>query len=34
VGGPFSALLKALVAVTGVRIPTDARNLAEMLKRS
>ena len=34
VGGPFSAMLKALVAVTGVRIPTDARNLAEMLRRA
>ncbi len=34
VGGPFSAMIKALVAVTGVRIPTDARNLAEMLKRA
>jgi hypothetical protein len=34
VGGPFAAMLKALVAVTGVRIPTDARNLAEMLRRT
>jgi hypothetical protein len=34
VGGPFAAMLKALVAVTGVRIPTDARNLAEMLRRA
>ncbi len=34
VSGPFTALLKALVQVTGVRIPTDARNLAELLKRA
>jgi hypothetical protein len=34
VGGPFAVMLKALVAVTGVRIPTDARNLAELLKRA
>lgn len=34
VGGPFAAMLKALVAVTGVRIPTDARNLADMLRRT
>ncbi len=33
-GGPFAAMLKALVAVTGVLIPTDARNLAEMLGRT
>jgi len=34
VGGPFAAMLKALVSITGVRIPTDARNLAELLKRA
>ena len=33
VGGPFAAMLKALVEVTGVRIPTDARNLALLLKQ-
>ncbi len=34
VSGPFIAMLKALVAVTGVRIPTDARNLAQLLKQA
>jgi len=34
VGGPFAAMLRALVEVTGVRIPTDPRNLAELLKRT
>lgn len=33
VSGPFIAMLKALVAVTGVRIPTDARSLAVLLKQ-
>jgi hypothetical protein len=34
VGGPFAAMLKALVMATGIRIPTDARNLAEILRRA
>lgn len=34
VGGPFTAMLKALVMATGIRIPTDARNLAEILRRA
>jgi hypothetical protein len=32
VGGPFVAMLKALVEITGVRIPTDPHNLAALLK--
>jgi hypothetical protein len=34
VGGPFTAMLKALAMATGIRIPTDARNLAEILRRA
>jgi hypothetical protein len=34
VGGPFTALLKALVSITGVRIPTDARSLGELIKHA
>jgi hypothetical protein len=33
-GGPFVAILKALVEITGVRIPTDPHNLAALLKRA
>jgi len=31
-GGPFVALLRALVEITGIRIPTDVHNLAALLK--
>jgi hypothetical protein len=31
--GPFAAMLKALIKVTGVRIPSDTRNLALLLKQ-
>ena len=34
VGGPFAAMLKALAVATGIRIPTDARNLAEILRQA
>ena len=34
VGGPFAAMLKALAVATGIRIPTDARNLAEILRQT
>jgi hypothetical protein len=34
VGGPFAAMLKALAMATGIRIPTDARNLAEILRHA
>jgi hypothetical protein len=33
VGGAFAAMLKALAVATGIRIPTDARNLAEILRQ-
>jgi hypothetical protein len=33
VGGPFAAMLKALATATGLRIPTDARTLADLLGR-
>jgi hypothetical protein len=33
VGGPFAAMLKALAVATGIRIPTDARSLAEILRQ-
>lgn len=34
VGGPFAAMLKALAVATGIRIPTDARSLAEILRQA
>lgn len=32
VSGPFLLILKAIVAATGIRIPTDADSIAELLK--
>jgi hypothetical protein len=34
VGGPFAAMLKALAVATGIRIPTDARSLGEILRQA